>query len=146
LHGDFVDTGPTKKRGEFMDCKEFAKLRKNLNKTQKEMAQLLGVSIKAIHSYEQGWRTVPPHVERQMFFLTARKRSNNNKQKPCWSIKKCPPKQKKACPAWEFQAGKFCWFINGTICSGTAHEKWKEKMALCRSCEVLASLTGSDPG
>lgn len=127
-----------------MDCKEFSKLRKKLNKTQKEMAQLLGVSIKAIHSYEQGWRTIPPHVERQVFFLTARKRSTNNTQKPCWTIKKCPPKQKKECPAWEFQAGKFCWFINGTICCGTAHEKWKDKMALCRSCEVLTALTASD--
>ena len=66
-----------------MDSKEFVKHRKNLNKTQKEMAQLLGVSIKAIHSYEQGWRTVPPHAERQMFFLVARKRSADNAQKPC---------------------------------------------------------------
>jgi hypothetical protein len=123
-----------------MDCNEFAKFRKNLNKTQKEMAQLLGVSIKAIHSYEQGWRTVPPHVERQMFFLISRKKSANNAQKPCWAIKKCPAKQKKECPAWEFRAGKFCWFINGTICCGKAHEKWKEKMTRCRSCEVLAAL------
>ena len=104
------------------------------------MAQLLGVSIKAIHSYEQGWRTIPPHVERQVFFLIARKRNTNNSQKPCWTIKKCPAKQKKECPAWEFRAGKFCWFINGTICCGTAHEKWKEKMAVCRSCEVLTKL------
>ena len=38
-----------------MDSKEFKKLREKLKKTQKQMAQLLGVSIKAIHSYEQGW-------------------------------------------------------------------------------------------
>jgi DNA-binding XRE family transcriptional regulator len=99
-----VDAEWTKKREEFMNSKEFARLRKNLSKTQKEMAQLLGVSIKAIHSYEQGWRTVPPHVERQMFFLTARKRGADKTQKPCWTIKKCPAKQKKECPAWEFQA------------------------------------------
>jgi DNA-binding XRE family transcriptional regulator len=43
-----------------MDSKEFIYFRKKLNKTQKQMAQLLGTSIKAIHSYEQGWRTVPP--------------------------------------------------------------------------------------
>ncbi|MDH3720234.1 MAG: helix-turn-helix domain-containing protein, partial [Desulfobacteraceae bacterium] len=50
-----------------MDSEEFAIFRKKLSKTQKQMASLLGVSIKAIHSYEQGWRSVPPHVERQMF-------------------------------------------------------------------------------
>jgi len=123
-----------------MDGKEFSRFRKKLNKTQKQMAQLLGVSIKAVHSYEQGWRSIPPHVERQMFFLMARKRGAIKTQKPCWIVKKCPTKQKKDCPAWEFQAGKLCWFINGTICCGTAHEKWKEKMKVCRNCEVLAVI------
>ena len=127
-----------------MDSKEFTKFRKKLNKTQKQMANLLGVSIKAIHSYEQGWRTIPPHVERQMFFLMARKRGISKIQKPCWTVKKCPTKQKKECPAWEFQSGKLCWFINGTVCCGTAHNKWKEKMKLCRSCEVLAPIMWSD--
>ncbi|MGB5991268.1 MAG: helix-turn-helix transcriptional regulator, partial [Desulfobacterales bacterium] len=37
-----------------MDSKEFKKWREKLNKTQKEIAQLLGVSVKAVHSYEQG--------------------------------------------------------------------------------------------
>ena len=52
-----------------MDSKEFKKLRKKIDKTQKQMAQLLGVSVKAVHSYEQGWRNISPHVERQMFFF-----------------------------------------------------------------------------
>ena len=47
-----------------MDDKEFLRARKILEKTQKELAELLGSSIKAVHSYEQGWRTVPAHVER----------------------------------------------------------------------------------
>ena len=45
-----------------MDSKEFKKLRKKLNKTQKEIAQLLGLSVKAVHSYEQVWRNISPHV------------------------------------------------------------------------------------
>ena len=56
-----------------MDDKEFLRARKILGKTQKQLAELLGSSIKAVHSYEQGWRTVPAHVERQMFFLLAGK-------------------------------------------------------------------------
>ena len=45
-----------------MDSKEFSYIRQKLNKTQKQMAQLLGTSIKAVTSYEQGWRTVPAYV------------------------------------------------------------------------------------
>ena len=55
-----------------MDNKEFAAFRKALKKTQKQIAELLGTSIKAVHSYEQGWRKVPAHVERQLFFLVSR--------------------------------------------------------------------------
>jgi DNA-binding XRE family transcriptional regulator len=54
-----------------MDKSEFKFFRKKLNKTQKQMAELLGTSLKAIHSYEQGWRTVPVHVERQVYFLSS---------------------------------------------------------------------------
>jgi hypothetical protein len=124
-----------------MDSKEFLKARKRLNKTQKQLAELLGTSIKAIHSYEQGWRKVPGHVERQIFFLLSRKRSKDSKKaQACWTIKKCPAARKKNCPAWELRAGRLCWFINGTICEGEVQKNWEEKMKICRQCEVLASL------
>ena len=48
-----------------MNRKEFSRIRQHLGKTQKEMAQLLGTSVKAIQSFEQGWRSVPGHIERQ---------------------------------------------------------------------------------
>ena len=120
-----------------MTNKEFARLRKKLDKTQKQMAQLLGVSIKAIHSYEQDWRFIPPHAERQMLFLISNVKGDSKKLKPCWTIKKCPPKKKKECPAWEFNAGKLCWFVSGTICDGTIYKDWDEKMKVCRSCDVF---------
>ena len=120
-----------------MDNKEFIFLRKKLNKTQKQMALLLGISIKAIHSYEQGWLSVPPSAERQMFFLVSRIVEKRKRRKPCWAIKKCSPDQKANCPAWEFKAGNLCWFINGTICEGSVQKNWKAKMKICRSCEVF---------
>ena len=123
-----------------MSSEEFRYLRKRLNRTQKQIAELLGISLKSIHSYEQGWRTIPPHVQRQMFFLISRLEENRKKRKPCWLIKKCPPEQKKKCPAWEFKAGKLCWFINGTICEGQVHKNWQDKMKICQSCEVLRSI------
>jgi len=123
-----------------MDIKEFKSFRKRMNKTQRQMSQLLGVSIKAIHSYEQGWRNIPGNVERQMFFMLSRMDGNPKGRKPCWVIKKCPSKIKKQCPAWEFQSGDLCWFINGTNCCGDACKDWKDKMKCCRSCEVLKSF------
>jgi len=125
-----------------MDDKEFMRARQKLGKTQKQLAELLGASIKAVHSYEQGWRSVPTHVERQMFFLLSRKHIDETGRgtKMCWTVKKCPPERKKSCPAWEFQAGRICWFINGTICDGEAQKNWQEKMKICRACDVLKSL------
>ena len=123
-----------------MDRKEFAHFRKKLNKTQKQMAQLLGTSIKAVHSYEQGWRTIPTHVERQVFFLISRVGENKKRKRSCWTLKKCPPELKKKCPAWEYRLGTLCWFINGTICDGNVYRNWQEKMKVCRSCEIFTSL------
>jgi predicted transcriptional regulator len=123
-----------------LNKKEFTYVRKKLNKTQKEIAELLGTSIKAVHSYEQGWRKVPGYVERQVFFLVSSRMRWTNKSRECWIIKKCPPERKKRCPAWEFRAGKLCWFISGTICGGAVQKDWDEKMKICRSCKVLISV------
>ena len=125
-----------------MEKEEFVEARTKLDKTQKEMSQLLGVSVKAIYSYEQGWRSIPTQVERQVFFLLSIKRgaSNLSKAKPCWIIKKCPPKRRKECPAYEYNAGKFCWLVNGTICECKAQKNWKEKMKICRECSVMNNL------
>jgi len=123
-----------------MDRKEIRRFRKRLGKTQRQMAQLLGVSLKAVHSYEQGWRSIPSYVERQGFFLVSRLQENIKDRNPCWVVKNCPSEKKKLCPAWEFNAGDLCWFISGTICDGTVQKTWGEKMKFCRSCDILKSL------
>jgi DNA-binding transcriptional regulator YiaG len=125
-----------------MNRKQFKYFRNKLNKTQEQMAQLLGTSLKAIHSYEQGWRSIPTHAERQMLFLVSNMRENRKRRKSCWVVKKCPTEQKKACPAWEFRAGKLCWLINGTICEGKPQKNWSQKMKTCRACEVFESFFG----
>ena len=74
-----------------------------------------------------------------LFFLVVNQRGEDRvKRKDCWTVKKCG--QKKNCPAWEFQAGHLCWFLSGTLCACTAHKNWKEKMEICRDCEVLNAL------
>ncbi|MCF8031167.1 MAG: helix-turn-helix domain-containing protein [Desulfohalobiaceae bacterium] len=123
-----------------MENQEFATFRKRLGKTQKQLAQLLGTSVKAVHSYEQGWRSIPQHVERQLLFLVTRKSGMQKELQPCWEVMNCPPEQVEDCPAWEFQVGTLCWFINGTICNGYVHSDWKEKMKVCRTCRMLISM------
>jgi DNA-binding transcriptional regulator YiaG len=126
----------------FMDSKQFRLLRQNLGKTQKEMSQLLGTSIKAIQSFEQGWRKIPTHIERQVLLLQALKLGGSQKGIPCWETRQCPPNTRQCCPAWEFDLGHLCWFINGTICSGKPLANWKKKMQICRGCAVFAASMG----
>ena len=114
-------------------------IRSRLNKTQDQMAQLLGISIQAIRSYEQGWRKIPIHIERQAFFLIAMMK-RNNEHDSCWTINDCPDELKKKCPTWEYKAGEYCWLINGTYCKGVIQTNWEEKMKICRTCKVIASL------
>ena len=123
-----------------MEKEEFSKIRRHLGKTQLQMAQLLGTSLKAIQSFEQGWRNIPVHTERQVLFLLVLKKSPRKKSRPCWVIRKCPMETRRNCPAWEFQVGHLCWFINGTICQGQARESWKKKMQICRQCKVFRAM------
>jgi len=117
---------------------EFKKIRSKIGKTQKQMSQLLGSSIKAVHSYEQGWRKIPPYVERQILFLLSRKiRKNKINKLKCWEIIKCNAILREKCPAWEFNSGDLCWFINGTTCHGKVHENWHEKLKMCKECEFF---------
>ena len=124
-----------------MDYTEFGFIRRHsLKKTQKQTAELLGVSLRAVQSFEQGWRKIPTHIERQILFLLAMQNLNKQPSKPCWELLNCDSERKVKCPAWEFHCGHWCWFINGTICQGKAHPDWKEKMDLCRKCKVFQSL------
>jgi transcriptional regulator with XRE-family HTH domain len=122
-----------------MKKEEFLFARSKLGKTQAHLAELLRASSKAVQSYEQGWRSIPAHVERQLLFLLAMK-GRKAGQKDCWTVRKCSPDKKRDCPAWEFKAGRFCWFINGTMCDGKAQRDWNAKMKMCRSCEIMSSL------
>lgn len=123
-----------------MDKEEFIKIRHILGKTQVQMARLLGCSLKALQSFEQGWRTIPSHTERQILFILYLKNRQEKPNKPCWEIEKCPTEKRTNCPAWEYKTGNICWFINGTICRGKTQTSWKDKMLLCRKCKVFKTV------
>ena len=123
-----------------MNSTEFTELRKKLDKTQKELAILLGISLKAVCSYEQGWRTIPTHVERQLLFLHAKKNQKAEDNRACWEIRDCPQEKRELCPAWEFNSGEYCWFINGTICDCAPQDTWEDKIEICKRCVVFKPL------
>jgi hypothetical protein len=123
-----------------MEREEFSAIRSQLGKTQNQMAQLLGTSPKAIQSFEQGWRKIPVHAERQALFLLGLRKNRHGKNRPCWLIRKCPIEVKRNCPAWEFHAGHLCWFINGTICHGQTQKNWRKKMKMCRQCKMFRTM------
>jgi transcriptional regulator with XRE-family HTH domain len=123
-----------------MDRTEFSRLRQSLAKTQIELARLLCVSPRAIQSFEQGWRAIPASAERQLLFLMAMRKAADTASAPCWEARGCPPEWREHCAAWEYRAGRFCWFINGTFCQGKPQENWKKKIILCRQCKVFQSI------
>jgi DNA-binding XRE family transcriptional regulator len=126
-----------------MNCQEFQRCRRRLEKTQKQLSELLGTSLKAIQSFEQGWRKVPVHIERQIFFLLTLQRKKVRGGRPCWEVRNCSMERRCDCPAWELDAGNLCWFINGTICEGKPQSNWSSKVKLCRKCEVFRTNTGT---
>ena len=120
-----------------MDKNEFCYHRKKLGKTQKELAAILGMSLKTIHSYEQGWRAIPAHVARYLYFLIGNQRHEGKLLTPCWEKKLCTKKEN--CPAWEFQCGHVCWAVCGTLCENSRDEH-KEKLDSCKKCYVFTGL------
>lgn len=122
----------------FLTKEEFSLARKKLGKTQKKLADLLGMSLKTIHSYEQGWRTIPAHIERHLYFLLINQRGRKESLKPCWEKKLCHVKEE--CPAWEFQSGHLCWFLSGTLCECTQDAPPNEKLKICKTCAIFTEL------
>ena len=129
-----------------MDRKEFAQIRDYLGKTQDQLARLLPGSLRAIQSYEQGWRKIPASAERQLFYLLSLKRSKDTTTSPCWDITHCPDEWRMKCTAWEHKLGNLCWFVNGTYCNGKFNDIWEQKMETCRQCEVFKRMTDMTEG
>lgn len=123
-----------------LDAPQFKTYRTEMKKTQQQMAQLLGVSLKAVQGYEQGWRNIPPSIERQMLFLIYTLRAPATDQTACWDTKNCHAPKKMRCPAYEFNLGHLCWFVNGTLCDGKPHQSWDAKIEKCRKCEMFKIL------
>lgn len=119
-----------------MAAKEFCDLptvRKSLGLSQSEFSKLLGLSIRAVQSYEQGWRPTPPYVQKlaaTLLFLNWRK--SRKAVKPCWKINNCDAESRSSCQAHQMRAGDLCWMLGQTC----RHAQADDKLHACRECPV----------
>lgn len=119
-----------------------AGVRAILKLSQREMGLLLGVSTRSIQSYEQGWRPVPPTVQKLAgLFLSLKRRKDRPKRKPCWKIVKCPPNVLKECWAHQLNAGDIC-ALAATDPRGKKNlAGWeRELLEVCTECRFIKGL------
>ena len=119
--------------------KELKRIRKALGKSQSELAVLLGVSTRAVQSYEQGWRPVPPHVRKLTgLLLFLKRRKDSPKLPPCWKVVKCDRDVRSRCLAYQYRAGDLCWLVSGDYIRGRKRGSQEAKVAHCRKCPVMS--------
>lgn len=113
-------------------------IRDVLGVSQSKAATLLGVSTKAVQSYEQGFRRVPAHVQRTAaLLLYLRWRKQNARHVPCWEVNGCDVGLRPGCPSFQHGAGDLCWMLTGTLCRGAKKSSPATKMAECQKCPVM---------
>jgi hypothetical protein len=113
-------------------------VRKALGVSQSKAATLLGVSTKAIQSYEQGARSTPPYVQRTAaLLLYTQWRKKHPSHPPCWQVTRCLQEVRAGCPAFRHQAGDLCWMLTGTNCRGNKEKTPAAKLARCQKCPVM---------
>jgi DNA-binding XRE family transcriptional regulator len=128
-----------------MDRRRFSEIRRNLDKSQSQLAKLLCISTKTVQSFEHGLRKIPPNIERQMLLLSSlKKASRDNAMAACWDIANCPTEWRESCIVWELQARHYCWFLSGTFCQGKHQGNWSKKIEICRQCKVFQLAVQSD--
>lgn len=122
------------------------KIRGILDRTQTQLASALGVSEKAVQSYEQGWRDVPVRVMIQLFVLLALYRKQTMDDVPCWEIRKCLPELRENCASFTVARGQFCWLVGAENCRPPVSEG-PAPILPCMACPVVQRLLqGWRPG
>jgi transcriptional regulator with XRE-family HTH domain len=127
-----------------MDGPAFARVRSLVGKSQRDIAAMLGVSLKAVESYEQGWRAVPANVERILYFILFKLREEDIFAEPdCWVTRSCPEQTRSACLAWIAKEGRYCWFFTGRLCAAARGDSAAGKggaSEFCYDCAVFTRL------
>ena len=114
-------------------------LRRRLGVTQEGLGQALGISTKAVQSYEQGWRETPPRVVKQLLSLVAMNQENYAASKPCWEVRACSSEHRQTCPAKTITHGRFCWAVALKVCA-KARGDTDVSVLGCLDCDVVRQI------
>lgn len=121
------------------DCESSAalkRLRGSMGWTQAETATFLGISKKAIESYEQCWRPVPDSVWKELLTLAAVQNHYPHGFQRCFEVLQCPAEARHECFCCKKMSGKFCWMTASTNCH-QHHPELKKSFLTCLSCPVV---------
>jgi len=117
------------------------RLRLLLAVTQAELASALGISAKAIQSYEQGWRETPLRIIKQMLTLVAMNRNGEVRSKLCWIVRSCEADMVSTCPANKITHGRYCWSVASKACA-KVHGDEDTTVLGCLDCDVVKQFLG----
>ncbi len=112
------------------------KIRKKVGMTQAALSKALGVSIRAVQSYEQGWRDVPTHIMVQLLILAAAYHTKKDRRK-CWETMNCSHEAMERCPCYRTD-GMLCWLVTGrqsAPCRDGAND-----ISACLKCPVVREI------
>lgn len=114
----------------------FHRLRDTMGWSRTETAAILGLSRKAVESYELGWRKVPARVWKQALTVAAIQRKYPMGTKPCWELTRCHERVSRNCLCRKLTDGRFCW-MTVTQCCHLAHQYKAMGFENCLSCPVI---------
>jgi DNA-binding transcriptional regulator YiaG len=117
----------------------FVAMRTRLGLTQAEAARMLGISRKAVESYEQGWRSVPRSVFNELITILAVRNTGGSGARPCWQIVRCSPAARSQCLAFRVTQGRLCWVVGQATCE-RAVRAGPHGLAACLECPVVRRL------
>jgi DNA-binding XRE family transcriptional regulator len=94
-----------------------SRARRSLGLTQRGLGGVLGVSAKAVQSYEQGWRPVPVGtLVHLLLLLRDRDERDGVKRPPCWTVNRCSRDVRATCSTARLGTGRYCWAQAGGRC------------------------------
>ena len=116
-------------------------VRNELDLSQSQLADLLGVSPRTVQSCEQGWRKPSPALERSLLLLLMASRQGADfGTRICWDALGCSAEDRERCLAYRSRQGHLCWLLSGNICQGKRLRSWRDKKAMCMQCAFFRQL------
>ena len=116
-------------------------IRHELELSQSSLADLLGVSVRTVQSWEQGWRQPGSALERTILLLimTLRQGARLGSQ-TCWDAVDCRKAVRDRCLVFRSGQGHLCWFLTGNTCKGRRLGSWADKKEMCMECKFFRKL------